>query len=75
MEFAEHSKLLCKKTILLRGDLLMKISKISFILKNAPLPAIMTIISFVLFVVVYWFMTATAIEPHFFLWLFKKQQL
>ena len=44
----------------------MKISKISFIFKSAPFPAIMTIISFVSFVVVYWFMTAKAIEPHFF---------
>ncbi|MDR3593178.1 MAG: hypothetical protein P4L60_00075 [Clostridium sp.] len=44
----------------------MNISKISYIFKKAPFPAIMTIISFVLFVGVYWLMTATAIDPHYF---------
>ncbi|BCZ46516.1 hypothetical protein psyc5s11_25830 [Clostridium gelidum] len=44
----------------------MLISKISFTFKKAPFPAIMTVIYFVLFAGVYWLMTVTAIEPHYF---------
>lgn len=43
----------------------MKINKVSIIFKKALFPSIMTIISFVLFVMVYWLMTVRAIEPHF----------
>ena len=44
----------------------MKINKISLILKKAPFPSIMTIISFVLFIGVYLFATMTSIEPYYF---------
>ncbi|MGH4122213.1 MAG: hypothetical protein ACREV6_04660 [Clostridium sp.] len=44
----------------------MKINKISLIFKKAPFPSIMTIISFVLFIVVYLFGTMTSIEPYYF---------
>lgn len=43
-----------------------KKSKISLIFKRAPFPAIMTIVSFVLFIVVYWFATSTSIDPYYF---------
>lgn len=44
----------------------MKISEISLIFKKACFPAIMTIISFVLFVGVYLFVTVAAVEPYYF---------
>lgn len=44
----------------------MKISKISLIFKKAPFPAIMTIISLVLFIGVYLLVTMTVIEPYYF---------
>lgn len=44
----------------------MKINKISLIFKKAPFPSIMTIISFVLFIGIYLFMTMTSIDPHYF---------
>jgi len=44
----------------------MKVSKISLILKKAPFPATMTIISFVLFIIVYLFATVTSIDPYYF---------
>lgn len=44
----------------------MKINKISLIFKKAPFPAIMTIISFVLFIGLYLFATMTSIEPYYF---------
>jgi hypothetical protein len=44
----------------------MKQSKRLLIFRKAPFPAIMTIISFVLFIAVYWFVTVTAIEPYYF---------
>lgn len=44
----------------------MKINKISFIFKKAPFPATMTIISFALFVCLYWLFTGNAIEPFYF---------
>ncbi len=44
----------------------MKISKVSLIFKRAPISAIMTIISFVLFLGVYWFITVRSIEPYYF---------
>ena len=44
----------------------MKINKISTIFKKAPFPAIMTIISFVLFIGPYSFVTVTSIEPYYF---------
>lgn len=40
--------------------------KILFIFKKAPFPAIVTILSFVVFIGVYWLMTAKSIEPHYF---------
>lgn len=44
----------------------MDTRKILLIFGKAPFQAIMTIISFVLFVGVYWFVTARAIEPYYF---------
>lgn len=44
----------------------MKISKVALIFKKAPISAIMTIISFVLFLGVYWFITVRSIEPYYF---------
>jgi len=44
----------------------MKKSKMSLIFKKAPFPATMTIISFVLFIAVYLFVTMTSIEPYYF---------
>lgn len=44
----------------------MKKSKLSLILKKALFPAIMTIISFVLFIGLYWLATARSIEPYYF---------
>jgi hypothetical protein len=41
------------------------IKKISFIFKQAPLPAIFTIISMVLYILVYLLVTSTAIEPYY----------
>lgn len=40
----------------------MEIRKISLIFKKAPFQVIMTIISFILFVLVYWFVTMRSIE-------------
>lgn len=56
----------CAKTILLKGDLLMKLSKISFVFKRSPFPASMTIISFALFTYLYWLFTGNAIEQFYF---------
>lgn len=44
----------------------MKKSKIALIFKNASFPAMMTIISFVLFIGVYWLVTVKSIEPYYF---------
>ena len=44
----------------------MKINKILLIFKKAPFPAIMTIISFVLFIGVYLLTTVKSIEPYYF---------
>lgn len=44
----------------------MKLSKTSLILKKAPFPAIMTIISFILFIMVYLLLTVKSIEPYYY---------
>lgn len=43
----------------------METNKLSVVLKKAPLPARMTIGSFVLFLVTYWLVTAKSIEPYY----------
>lgn len=44
----------------------MDLNKRSFSLRNAKFPAIVTIISFVLFIGVYLFVTIKAVEPYYF---------
>lgn len=44
----------------------MKQSKIVSIFKNAPFSSIMTIISFMLFIEVYWLLTVKSIKPYYF---------
>lgn len=44
----------------------MKLSKIVLIFKNAPFSSIMTLISFMLFIGVYWLLTVKSIEPYYF---------
>ena len=48
------------------GVIVMEISKISLIFKKAMFPAVMTAISFVLFLGVYFFVTVKSIEPYYF---------
>lgn len=42
-------------------------SKLSAVFKTAAFPAIMTLISFILFIAVYLFVTVTAVEPYYFI--------
>jgi len=49
------------------GGTVMKINKAPLIFKMARFPAIMTIISFILFIAIYLFVTMTAIEPYYFM--------